>query len=77
MLSILEECTASVFRVTEFQVHFEEIRRKEMCHLHVLPENIKIQIYRTVILSVLLCGVTLVLKHLGKKMGFGCSRIGC
>jgi hypothetical protein len=43
----------------------------------VLYENVKIKIYRTVILSVVYVGVELGLSHSGKNVGCGYSRMGC
>jgi hypothetical protein len=43
----------------------------------LLSKNIKIKIYRSIILPVFCMGVKLVRSHWGINAGWGCSRIGC
>ena len=43
----------------------------------LLSKNVKIKIYRTVILMVVLYGVKLGRSHSGRKVGRGFSKIGC
>jgi len=44
----------------------------------LLPKNLKIEIYRTIILPVFFCtGVKLGRSHRGRNVGYGCLIIGC
>jgi hypothetical protein len=42
-----------------------------------LSKNIKIKIYRIIIVPVVCMGVKYGLSHCGRNIGTGCSRIGC
>jgi hypothetical protein len=43
----------------------------------LLSKNMKIKIYRTIILPVVFMGVKLGRRHWGRNVGWGCLRIGC